>query len=159
MKNPLQITIKCSVCMQIYLMERYSIFGQELHTWPPKFLPPFLIILPPLWSGIFRPYKHAIFFFNYSFGTSGIFSLFITVRLLITREVSLKKRGKKKQNNLISFIAIKLKSHRIGGLLNCMIVIWYDFALTSNNLTKHLISTAWLAGIVKNTFKQETYTV
>lgn len=36
-----------------------------------------------------------LFFFNYSFGTSGIFSLFITVRLLITREVSLKKREKK----------------------------------------------------------------
>lgn len=50
-----------------------------------------------------------LFFFNYSFGTSGIFSLFITVRLLITREVSLKKREKKKQNNLISFYCNKTK--------------------------------------------------
>lgn len=160
MNNPLQITIKCSVCMQIYLMERYSIFGQELHTWPPKFLPPFLIILPPLWSGIFRSYKHAIFFFFQLFlwYICYFFLVYNRATTYHPRSIS-KEKGKKKQNNLISFIAIKLKSHRIGGLLNCMIVIWYNFASTSNNLTKHLISTAWLAGIVKNTFKQETYTV
>lgn len=49
------------------------------------------------------------FFFNYSFGTSGIFSLFITVRLLITREVSLKKREKKKTKQFDQFYCNKSK--------------------------------------------------
>lgn len=83
-----------------------------------------------------------LFFFNYSFGTSGIFSLFITVRLLITREVSLKKREKKtKQFDQFYCSKIKESSDRRASKLHdsnlvklCVNLKQPDKALNLNGL-------------------------
>ena len=142
MNNPLQITIKCSVCMQIYLMERYSIFGQELHTWPPKFLPPFLIILPPLWSGIFRPYKHAIFFQLFLWYIWYFFLVYNCATTYHPRSITKEKRKKKtKQFDQFYCSKIKESSDRRASKLNdsnlvklCVNLKQPDKALNLNGL-------------------------